>query len=221
MNVKEGDNILDVGCGTGAQTLPFLEKAGSSGHVCALDISSESIDELRSKAGMASNLTAITADMADLESVITSQCDERQFDIAHSSYALYYCLDREAVLDSMRRNLKSGGKLVIFTPHHPHGMVEFARKVSEIPAPVDECFHFGPCVLDPYFRKHLRDVSVHFFSNRLEIPSTADVMSFYESTTYYDHSVADAFRELVNEEIRKHGVFRFEKNGYLILGIAP
>ena len=42
LNVKPSEQILDVGCGTGAQTFFMAEDAGEDGHVTAFDISKES-----------------------------------------------------------------------------------------------------------------------------------------------------------------------------------
>src|SRR6267378_5856323 len=67
LDVKAGQDILDVGCGTGAQTLPFLKIVAKDGSVSSLDISADSIGELKKQAGEAPNLDAIAADMASLE----------------------------------------------------------------------------------------------------------------------------------------------------------
>src|SRR2546426_10048756 len=61
LDVKKGQDILDVGCGTGAQTLPFLKIVGKAGSVSSLDISAESVETLKKQAGDAPNLDAITA----------------------------------------------------------------------------------------------------------------------------------------------------------------
>ena len=37
--IKPGEDILDVGCGSGAQTIPFAELTGPTGSVSSLDIS--------------------------------------------------------------------------------------------------------------------------------------------------------------------------------------
>ena len=41
LSVRSGEDILDVGCGSGAQTVPFATLVGLTGSVSALDISAE------------------------------------------------------------------------------------------------------------------------------------------------------------------------------------
>jgi SAM-dependent methyltransferase len=207
-----------VGCGTGAQTLPFLKIVGTSGSVSSLDISAESIATLSKRAGSAPNLDAIAADMADLKQCIATRFRVKKYDIAHSSYALYYSPARVEVLGVMRDSLKPGGKLAVFTPNRPHGMVDFARQFHPIAPEIDESLEFGPAVLEPFFRRNFWDVVVHYFHNVVRVTSVEDALSFYRATTYYVKSAEDQIRGRLSELIRRDGCFQYEKNGYLIVG---
>src|SRR5436853_4959935 len=42
LQVAPGEDILDVGCGSGAQTIPFSQVVGADGSVSAVDISADS-----------------------------------------------------------------------------------------------------------------------------------------------------------------------------------
>ena len=46
---QPGEHVLDVGCGTGAQSIPLASRVGASGSISALDISAASIATLESK----------------------------------------------------------------------------------------------------------------------------------------------------------------------------
>jgi SAM-dependent methyltransferase len=221
LGVRPDESILDVGCGTGSQTLPFLEQVGSGGFVCALDIARDSVAQLVAKVGPSANLATTVADMADLDNIIAREFPRKAYDLAHSSYALYYCPERVRVLDVMRQHLKPAGRLAIFGPNLPHGMVEVARKLGPIPAEVEGSLRFGPAVLEPYFRAHFWDVTVHFFHNVVRVPSADDAVAFYRSTTYYREDAEAGFRASVVREIEAKGMFEYEKNGYLIIGARP
>ena len=47
MEFNKGENILDLGCGTGKQSLKISSIVGKQGKVCAIDLSKESIQKLR------------------------------------------------------------------------------------------------------------------------------------------------------------------------------
>lgn len=215
--VKEGEDILDVGCGNGAQSIPLAALVGPAGSVSALDISDDSIRMLCSKVG-GMNVEAITADMADLRRIIAEVFRVKRYDLAHSSYALYYAQERTEVLDAMKRALKPGGRLAVFTPIGPHGLVELAARIGPVPQPVFDSLDFGPDVLRPWFRGAFDQVDEHLFHNVISMPNEDEVIAFYRATTYYIAAAEPAIRDEVAGAIARDGAFKYEKNGFLIIG---
>jgi ubiquinone/menaquinone biosynthesis C-methylase UbiE len=216
--VQPGEDVLDVGCGNGAQSVPFSEIVGPEGSVSALDISESSVAELKAKVPAGAPLEAVAADMADLGGIIAGTFRVKTYDLAHSSYALYYSKDRNQVLDTMRHALKPGGRCAVFSPCSPHGLVEFAARFHPVPDEIWDCFEFGPDVLKPYFDANFDDVAIHRFHNELRIPDAATLMRFYEATTYYDADHAGEIEAEVERIVAENGCFEYEKNGYLIIG---
>lgn len=216
--VKPGEDILDVGCGSGAQTIPFAERVGDSGSVSALDISRDSVALLNARLAHKSRVQAVAADMKDLHRIIATEFRVKRYDLAQSTYALYYSADRADVLDTMRSALKPGGRCAVFTPNAPHGLVDLAARFTRIPAEISDCMVFGPNVLAPYFEAHFTDVAVHRFHNVVTLPNADVLIEFYRQTTYHDAAAEAPMRRHVDEEIRRTGSFSYEKNGYLIIG---
>lgn len=217
-NVQKGEDILDVGCGEGAQAIPFCDRVTDTGSVSATDISASSIEKLREKGRKYKQLQAVVGDMAELSQMIDSQFQTKKYDLAQSAYSLYYASNRYTVLDAMRQALKPHGRLAIFTPNEPHGMVNFVKQFTSVPQQVEECFVFGPSILEPYFRKHFWDIEIHLFHNVVSVPSVEDFLTFFRATTYYNPSVEMEIAEAVQKEIDKNGIMKYEKNGYLIVG---
>lgn len=216
--VTRGEHILDVGCGTGAQALRFLEAIGERGTVSALDISRESVNELLRSANGDARLSAAVADMADLDAVIRDTFTRRTYTLAHSSYALYYSPARLSVLERMADALESSGRLAVFTPATPHGMVDIAARFGPVPDLVLESLEFGPAVLEPAFRSLFWEVEVHYFQSEMRVTSLDDFMEFYRATTYYDAGAEDSVRDFARTEIDARGAVSYSKNGYLIIG---
>lgn len=218
LNVLAGESVLDVGCGTGAQTLRFLHEVGKKGKVNALDISSDSIMTLCESCKHDRRLTAVVDDMANLNSAIKNQFKDIKYTLAHSSYALYYSLKRIDVLKIMAESLYDFGRLAVFTPVTPHGMVDIAKKFGEIPAAVLDSLRFGPDILEEEFRKLFFEVEIHFFQSEVKVLKKEDFISFYKSTTYFRSDLLHEIEKYAEEEIVKKGMICYEKNGYLILG---
>lgn len=49
VQVRPGERVLELCCGTGGQTLALLDRVGEAGQVVALDISRTALDTLTSK----------------------------------------------------------------------------------------------------------------------------------------------------------------------------
>jgi len=218
--VKAGEHILDVGCGSGAQTIPFAQKVGPGGSVSALDISAESVDLLKSRIPSGANVQAVASDMNNLADVIANVFSTKTYSLVHSSYALYYSSRRLQVLDVMRGALRPGGRCAIFTTDRPHGLVDLAARFSDVPPEIGDSLEFGPKVLQPYFETHFRRFDIHRFHNVVTVPSADVLIEFYRQTTYYDAKAEPQIRAAADDAIANTGRFQYEKNGYLIIGFV-
>jgi SAM-dependent methyltransferase len=216
LDVRPGMDVLDVGCGTGAQTLKMVESVGPKGSVSALDISAESVAKLTA-AGRA-NLQAEAADMDELAAVIAGRLAVKRFDLAQSTYALYYAKEPVAVLEAMLAALKPGGRLAVCVPNDPHTLSRFMAQFVMLPEAVVSCTKFGKDVLEPFFRAQFEEVTIHLLRNRSYISSAADVMTFLRNASYYDPAVEDRVLAAVEAEIAAKGSFLSEKNSLLIIG---
>jgi len=102
-----GARILDVGCGTGRQTLVLAQ--GTQGHITAVDIHGPFLEELRRQAdaaGLGERITALQASMSELD------FPDESFDLIWSEGAAYI-MGFRAALTAWRRLLRHGGFLVV------------------------------------------------------------------------------------------------------------
>jgi ubiquinone/menaquinone biosynthesis C-methylase UbiE len=105
--VGAGQRVLDIGAGTGDQTILAARRVGPSGHVLATDVAASmlelAVDAVR-RAGLANVETrAVDAQRLDLE--------PGTFDAAICRLTLMLLPDPPAALAGVRRALKPGGKL--------------------------------------------------------------------------------------------------------------
>ncbi|MDO8432157.1 MAG: methyltransferase domain-containing protein [Candidatus Binatus sp.] len=99
--------ILDVGCGSGAQTIVLAESTG--GEIVAVDLDQRFLDKLMdraSSAGVAAQITAIKGSMFEMDFA------EGSFDLIWSEGAIYIA-GFAAGLSTWRRFLKNGGWIVV------------------------------------------------------------------------------------------------------------
>ncbi len=107
LDLKPGDHVLDLGCGSGVLAEYISDQTGA--RVTGLDYAVSAIDEARRRtADKSDRLTFLQADMNALE--LPSQ----SFDAAISIDTLYWVADLADTLSQVVRALKPGGQIGIF-----------------------------------------------------------------------------------------------------------
>jgi trans-aconitate methyltransferase len=100
LNIQLGDNILDVGCGTGTLTNDIAQKGAN---VVGIDQSANMISTASSK------YPTIPFHVMDA----TTLSFDQEFDFVFSNATLHWIKEAEKVAQAMYQSLKTGGKLVI------------------------------------------------------------------------------------------------------------
>ena len=126
--LPEEPDVLDIGCGPGMQTLALASALG--GHVTAVDLHEEFLDQLReraSAAGVRDRISVMRGDMTDLPFGPDS------FDLIWSEGAAYIMGIPEAFAE-WRHFLRPRGYVAV---------TEIAWLVPDVPAEVYDFFHNG------------------------------------------------------------------------------
>src|SRR5262249_21344546 len=102
-----GEQVLDVGCGTGVTTEPYARAVAPGGGVTGVDISQPMLDAARrrmEKRGIA-NVTLLLADAQ------VHPFPPASFDLLTSRCGLMFFADPTAAFGNLRLALKPGGRL--------------------------------------------------------------------------------------------------------------
>lgn len=122
MPIKEGDTVVDVGCGFGYNSFKLLQLVGLQGMVYATDTEKAYIDHLRAIATRngIGNLKPMVTQSNDLGVADSVDCV-----VMSSLYHIIYTWSREdernSFLSSLKSHLRHGGYLVIIDNINLHG----------------------------------------------------------------------------------------------------
>ncbi len=100
-----GEQILDIGCGSGTTSFTLAQRVGSSGHVLGVDISEQLVDIARAAIPDGAPVAFRCADAA------TAALPQGQFDLLFSRFGVMFFDDPVAAFAHMRGALKPGGRV--------------------------------------------------------------------------------------------------------------
>lgn len=107
--ILPGDEILDLGCGRGEETLQAAGLAGSQGIVIGLDLTEAMVIKAREIAAQMSVRNALFV-QGDIESL---PFPEERFDGVMSNCVINHAPDKLKVYREIRRVLRRGGRFVV------------------------------------------------------------------------------------------------------------
>ena len=102
-----GEHVLEIGCGTGAYTVPLAEAVGERGAVTGADISSAMLAGARKRLADAGlrNVSLVEADAQ------THQFDPSRSDLVASRFGVMFFADPAAAFANLAAALRPGGRL--------------------------------------------------------------------------------------------------------------
>jgi SAM-dependent methyltransferase len=108
LGIAGGESVLEIGCGTGAATVPLATAVGEHGRLVAVDISEPMLAAARERVGerRLRNVTLLLGDAQVFE------FEPAAFDLATSRMGVMFFADPAAAFRNIGGALKPGGRLV-------------------------------------------------------------------------------------------------------------
>jgi ubiquinone/menaquinone biosynthesis C-methylase UbiE len=155
--LQPGDNVLDIGAGTGRLAQYVADIVGKTGFVTGVDPLPLRVEIAQKKAQAKSNLQFSVASAEDL-----SAFTDNQFDVIYLNSVFHWVADKNRALKEIYRVLKPGGRLGITaaSQEQPHTLQVLVKELFE---------------QEPFqrFSKNISD-SPNF---KLNIPQTRDLLN--------------------------------------------
>lgn len=203
------DNLLDLGCGTGKQSIPLAKIVGKNGHITAVDISEESLTVLRSAAereGLEERITTYHCDMDEFGQDFISEC----YDRVVASFSLYYTSNPSWVIREVHRVVKSSGVFFFCGPiaHNNYELKSFlstlpgkiSYDVAAVPTFMEKV---GPQLVESLFER----VEKFEFNNPLHFDSAEALYTYWSAHNLYERSLDSKFKAAASQYFGKNAVF--------------
>jgi SAM-dependent methyltransferase len=133
--IRDGEHVLDIGCGCGDTTLELARRVGPSGFVVGLDVSAPMLGEAgrRMRARGVSNARFWNSDAQ------THAFSAAEFDVAYSRFGVMFFADPVRAFANLGEALRPGGRLAFVCwqalDRNPWMAVPMAAAAREIPFP--------------------------------------------------------------------------------------
>jgi predicted methyltransferase/mono/diheme cytochrome c family protein len=151
LEIPRGATVADLGSGTGYFTWRLAQQVGPQGKVLAVDVQQNMLD-LTKAAVAAHKLNNVEYLLAtDRE----SRLPEKSVDLVFIAYAYHEFADPEAIMASVRRSLKPGGRVVVLeyakesniapaSPLHKMSFEEIRQEIEPMGFTIDQLLDFLP-----------------------------------------------------------------------------
>lgn len=218
LKIKKGMKILELCCGTGAQTLLFLKAIGEKGKIVGIDISREALDILAAKIGQKQrkNALLLKSGIDSLsKTLLNSGIKPNSFDLIFCSYGLYYSSNAQETLEQARRFLASSGEIIIVGPFGKNnnqlfGLLESAG-VKIPPYVMHTSRDFMYDVVIPWATDNFKSVCTNTIVNRVRWTSADQILGYWKNTTFYFPEKLRVFKDAVNDHFGSNKDFINEK----------
>ncbi len=107
--LNEGESVLDIGCGSGVDTLFAAKMTGSSGKVVGIDLIPEMLQRAKENLGLAP-LDNVTYEQASPDKL---PFPDENFDVAISNGVINLVPDKAGALSEIFRVLRRAGRLMV------------------------------------------------------------------------------------------------------------
>jgi SAM-dependent methyltransferase len=103
--LRQGEHVVDIGCGTGASSIALAERAGPSGHVLGIDVSAPMLARATERVPPGASVKFVRADAT------TYRFEPAAFALLFSRFGVMFFAEPARAFANLRTALKPSGRL--------------------------------------------------------------------------------------------------------------
>ena len=189
--LKQGMNILDVGCGAGKQCFSYLAHLSGKVAITGGDVSGSLLEKAQEENKKLGN----RVNFQELNFNKTFPFEDETYDLVSCSFAIYYAEDIPFTIKEMHRVLKPGGHLFTTGPM-PENKQMFYDIISEatgkeIP-PMPGSSRYASEILDT-IKAQYSEVDLVIFENPLTFPNVEPFLAYTRASLSEDRLLWNTF----------------------------
>lgn len=228
VNLGTEEKVLDVGCGSGKQSIEYAKVVGKNGIVLGVDISEDLLKEAKKRAE--EEKVTIHLIKYDANRVPFDFFDDNSFSFVSCCFAIYYLAEIRKFLLEMKRIIRDGGRLFVVGPtvSNANEMKRLHYRITckEIPQIYENSEKRMEHEVIPYTKRYFKNVKVYVFNNILVFPTAETFLDYYKSTQLFRETIKienedfhiGKIRDKIDETIIQNGKFELSKQVYGIIG---
>lgn len=197
LKIKDTESVLDIGCGTGKQLIPIVEK--TKGLVVGVDVSKESLAHIKSSVGNKNpNIMLILSSMEDMYGKLKQF---PKFDVIISCFAIYYSKKPDETIMQLKDILKDNGRFFICGPdiNNNKALLELHSRIGKLPE-MHKGFFENFAI--PFLKDNFKNVKVFKFRNPVKFPDVESLTEYWLSYSIGDKNKIEEFRNVAKEEFK-------------------
>jgi len=179
-NLRLGEKILDVGCGSGEQVIPFSIETKNSGEIIGVDLSKELLEIARKQADSQGCEIKLLQHDANLDLPF----ENNYFDLVTCCFTIYHINNKSNLINEFHRVSKSKGRIMITGPD-PNNNAEMFNMFADIGIKISrmprDFYKEEIGKLLNKFSKH----EYHIFKNMIKFPSADEYISYIKITQLF------------------------------------
>lgn len=213
-DVKQGDSILELGCGNGRLWADHYDEMPEDVKLVLSDLSASMVETSKELVGHEDGIDYKIIDVQNIP------FPDETFDIVIANMMLYHVPDINKGLSEIKRVIKPGGKFYCATLGE-NGIVGFVKDALNIPRAGHSKFTLqnGEEQLRPYFNK----VEKRLYEDSLAVTETMDLVEYIHTLPWVEElqTISDSEMFSALECLKKDGVITIPKEyGTFIAGKA-